>query len=47
MCTGACLVSAAQNWGELGLRPKQLKPVRPVAPTGQTGLAQTVKNTLV
>ena len=39
MCTGACLESAAQNWGELGLGPTPhyppaagLAPAAPVAP---------------
>ena len=39
MCTGACLASAAQHWGELGLGPTPhdppaagLAPVAPVAP---------------
>ena len=39
MCTGACLASAAQHWGELGLGPTPhdppaagLAPMAPVAP---------------
>ena len=39
MCTGACLASAAQHWGELGLGPTPhdppaagLAPAAPVAP---------------
>ena len=39
MCTGACLASAAQHWGELGLGPTPrepptagLAPGAPVAP---------------